>query len=338
MDNYKFVKNIGDGAFGSVYQAVLRPTGELVAVKRLKKKFFSWEECLELREIKVLRKTIHPNIVKLKEAVRVNDELFLVFEYCEKSVYHLIKESTPIEETRIREVVRDTLSGLQELHRNGFIHRDIKPENILIHSHTCKLADFGISKEIRTQPPFTDYVSTRWYRAPEILLKSKRYSWQVDIFAVGCIMAELYTGQPLFPGVNELDQLGRYCNILGSPYEWVEGNRLASQVNFCFPNSSGVPLSRLIPMASEEAIDFIYSVLVWDPRLRPSAEVCLQHSFFHKRNLSNSSISESKKNLMASHSSSSSHLSPNFRPQVNNRPEGLRKFGASMIMNNSLKK
>ena len=341
MDNYKIIKSIGDGGFGSVSQALVKSTGEVVAIKKLYQKFFSWEECLELREIKVLRKTIHPNIVKLKEAVRVNDELYLVFEFCEKNLFNLIK-SQSLDETRIKEIIRDILSGLQELHKNGFIHRDIKPENVLIQNHSCKLADFGISKEIRCQPPFTEYVSTRWYRAPEILLKNRRYSWQIDIFAVGCIMVELYTGAPLFPGVNEMDQLHRFCTIMGSPHDWVEGVRLASQINFCFPNCSGVPLRQIIPQASEESIDFLHSVLVWDPRLRPSAEVCLQHPFFHKRNLSSNAYpgggGDERKPTGFSHSVSSVNLSPAFRPQAVNRNQGLRKIGANMIFSGTKNK
>jgi protein kinase len=337
MDNYKIIRNIGDGGFASVKQAIVKTTGEVVAIKKLNQKFYSWEECLELREIKVLRKTVHPNIVKLKEAVRVNDDLYLVFEYCEKSVYNLIKESIEIEEQKIREVIKDTLTALAELHRNGFFHRDVKPENILIQGSQCKLADFGLAKEIRCQPPFTEYVSTRWYRAPEIILRSRKYSWQADMFAVGCIMAELYTRLPLFPGCSEMDQLARYCSILGAPEEWAEGSRLASQLNFCFPHLAGVPLSQIMPSASPEAIDFMYSVLTWDPRLRPSAENCLQHPFFHKRNLSSCNANGNAstldvRNSPLMHSSSVNYLSPGFKPQPNQRNDGLRKIGATLVL------
>ena len=107
----------------------------------------------------------------------------------------------PLEE--IKSIMFQTLQGLNTLHQHGIFHRDMKPENLLIHKGQVKLADLGLSKDIRTSPPFTDYVSTRWYRAPEILVHSTTYSYEVDIFAVGCIMAELYMGQPLFPGSSE---------------------------------------------------------------------------------------------------------------------------------------
>lgn len=105
-----------------------------------------------------------------------------------------------------RSIFWQTANSLQYCHRNGFFHRDLKPENLLIsETNIIKLADFGLAREIRSRPPFTDYVSTRWYRAPEILLRSTTYNSPVDIFALGCIMAELYEGKPLFPGTSEID-------------------------------------------------------------------------------------------------------------------------------------
>lgn len=110
------------------------------------------------------------------------------------------------------------LQGLNFMHKHGFFHRDIKPENLLCNGpELIKIADFGLAREIRSRPPYTDYVSTRWYRAPEVLLRSTNYSSPVDIWAVGCIMAELYTLQPLFPGRSEVDQIFRICSILGTP-------------------------------------------------------------------------------------------------------------------------
>ncbi len=100
----------------------------------------------------------------------------------------------------------------------GFFHRDLKPENLLCNgSDLVKIADFGLAREIRSRPPYTDYVSTRWYRAPEILLRSTSYSSPIDIWAVGCIAAECYTLRPLFPGSSEIDQLFKICGVLGTP-------------------------------------------------------------------------------------------------------------------------
>ncbi|RWS22255.1 serine/threonine-protein kinase ICK-like protein, partial [Leptotrombidium deliense] len=111
--------------------------------------------------------------------------------------------------------------GLNFMHKHGFFHRDIKPENLLCNApELIKIADFGLAREIRSRPPYTDYVSTRWYRAPEVLLRSTNYSSPIDVWAVGCIMAELYTLQPLFPGRSEIDQIFRICSVLGTPDKW----------------------------------------------------------------------------------------------------------------------
>ena len=110
-----------------------------------------------------------------------------------------------------------TLEGLSYMHKQGIFHRDMKPENILCKNGDIKIADFGLAKEVRSRPPHTDYVSTRWYRAPEILLHSTSYNSPIDIFALGCILAELYMLRPLFPGKNETDQMYKICAVLGSP-------------------------------------------------------------------------------------------------------------------------
>ena len=181
----------------------------------MKKKFYSWEECLTLREIKSLRKLSHVNIVKLKEVMRVNDELHLVFDYLDQDVYQLIKDrSEYLPESQIRSIMLQTFQGLAYMHKHGFFHRDMKPENMMTSGDVCKISDFGLAREIRSRPPYTDYVSTRWYRAPENLLRSINYNSPVDIFAMGCVMAELYNLRPLAPGSNEQDQLYKLCSCL----------------------------------------------------------------------------------------------------------------------------
>jgi serine/threonine protein kinase len=161
---------------------------------------------MQLREVKSLKKLNHPNIVKLKEVIRENDELFFVFEFMEANLYEVMKRrERHFPESKIRNIMYQIFQGLAFMHKNGFFHRDIKPENMLCRGDIVKIADFGLAREIRSRPPFTDYVSTRWYRAPEILLRSTNYNSPVDIFACGAIMAELYMLRPLFPGNNETD-------------------------------------------------------------------------------------------------------------------------------------
>lgn len=141
-----------------------------------------------------------------------------MFEYLDQNVIQIMKERKKLfSEPTIRNILYQTLQGLAYMHKNNYFHRDLKPENLLCYHQTLKIADFGLAREIDSSPPFTDYVSTRWYRAPEILLRSTNYSTPIDIFAVGAIMAELYTMRPLFPGSSEIDQIYKICQVLGTP-------------------------------------------------------------------------------------------------------------------------
>lgn len=148
------------------------------------------------------------------------------------------------------------------MHKHGYFHRDMKPENLLcMGPDVVKIADFGLAKEVRSRPPYTEYVSTRWYRAPEVLLRSTMYSAPIDIWAVGCIMAELYTFRPLFPGNSEIDEIFKICSVLGTPdkRDWPESYRLAAAMNFKFPQFSPTPLNKIITNASPgQSYDFAH--------------------------------------------------------------------------------
>ena len=191
--------------------------------------------------MKSLRKLNHPNVVKLKEVIRENDELYFVFEYMIQNLYQQIKDRDRyFSETRVKNWIYQILQSIAYLHKHGYFHRDLKPENLLITEDTVKLADFGLAREIRSKLPYTDYVSTRWYRAPEVLLRSPYYSAPIDVFAIGVIAAELFTLRPLFPGSSEQDELYKICSVNGTPNQetWAEGMKLASQMGFGFRSSS----------------------------------------------------------------------------------------------------
>lgn len=172
------------------------------------------------------------------------------------------------------------------MHKHGYFHRDMKPENLLcMGPELVKIADFGLAREIRSRPPYTDYVSTRWYRAPEVLLRSTMYSAPIDIWAVGCIMAELYTFRPLFPGNSEIDEVFKVCSVIGTPdkRDWPEGFKLAAAMNFKFPQFSPTSLATLIPNASPEAIALMTDMLRWNPAKRPSAQQALRYPYFQQQ-------------------------------------------------------
>ncbi|XP_019130076.2 serine/threonine-protein kinase MAK isoform X1 [Larimichthys crocea] len=285
MNRYTTLKQLGDGTYGSVLLGKSNETGELVAIKRMKRKFYSWDECLNLREVKSLKKLSHANVVRLREVVRENDYLYFVFEYMKENLYQLMKERNKLfPESVVRNMTFQILQGLSFIHEHGYFHRDMKPENLLcMGPELVKIADFGLAREIRSQPPYTDYVSTRWYRAPEVLLKSNTYSSPIDIWAVGCIMAELYTLRPLFPGNSEVDEIFKICQVLGTlkKSDWPEGYNLATSMNFRFPKCVPTSLRSLIPNASNEAITLMKDMLQWDPEKRPSAAQALRYPYFH---------------------------------------------------------
>ncbi|XP_072219909.1 serine/threonine-protein kinase MAK-like [Leuresthes tenuis] len=285
MNRYTMLKQLGDGTYGSVLLGKSNETGELVAIKRMKKKFYSWDECLNLREVKSLKKLNHANVVKLKEVIRENDYLYFVFEYMRENLYQLMNERSKLfPESVIRNMTFQILQGLSFIHKNGYFHRDMKPENLLcMGPELVKIADFGLARELRSQPPYTDYVSTRWYRAPEVLLKSRSYSSPIDIWAVGCIMAELYTLRPLFPGNSEVDEIFKICQVLGTlkKSDWPEGFHLAASMNFRFPKYVPTSLRSLIPNASDLAVTLMKDMLQWDPEKRPSAAQALKYPYFH---------------------------------------------------------
>ena len=287
MNRFKDLKVIGEGSFGIVYLAEEKETQTLVAIKRMKRRYNSWEECMNLREVRSLRKIRHPNIIKLREVFREENQLHLVFDYAESNLFKFYSaefkhKGSEIPEQFIKRVIYQTLRGLEHLHAKGFFHRDLKPENLLVDSEkNIKIADFGLAREIRSMPPYTDYISTRWYRAPEILLKMPNYSHPVDIFALGCIMAELFLGRPMFDGKSEMDQLHKIFSVLGYPKKWPEGLALAAKLGIELEERPARSLKLLLPRASPDAINLLQKMFQLDPKKRGSANSLMQHPFFN---------------------------------------------------------
>lgn len=284
MEKYKVLEELGDGTCGSVYRAINMETSEIVAVKKMKRKFYSWEDCMNLREVKSLCKLNHPNIIKLKEIVRENNELFFIFDFMEYNLYQIMRgKKKPFSEEEIRAFMSQVLQGLSHMHRNGYFHRDLKPENLLVTGDVIKIADFGLAREVSSIPPFTDYVATRWYRAPEVLLQSSKYTPAVDMWAVGAVVAELFTMCPIFPGESEIDQLYKICCVLGTP-DWTtfpEAKNISLLFSISYSEIMPANLADIIPNASLEALDLIKQLCFWDPLRRPTADQCLLHPFFH---------------------------------------------------------
>lgn len=193
MNRYEITAQIGDGTFGRVMKATNKQTSSTVAIKQIKKKMKSWNECISLREIQTLREISHPNIVTLLEVILENDgSLYFVFEYmADGSLYELMKicieSKSTLSNARVITYVKQILQGLQFLHEEKHcFHRDIKPENVLVSGDTIKLADFGLARSlIDSNPQLTYYVSTRWYRAPEVILRASSYGPPIDLICDG---------------------------------------------------------------------------------------------------------------------------------------------------------
>ncbi|PKC17889.1 Pkinase-domain-containing protein, partial [Rhizophagus irregularis] len=302
MDDYLTVKELGNGSFGTVVQAKHNQTGQVVAIKKMKKKFSSWDKVCELREFKALRTLpSHPSIISLLEAFLIPQtrELYFVFEYMEGNLYQLIKDrrGKKLNEKIVQSIIFQILEGLYFIHSYGIFHRDMKPENILISTQKkITFGDFGLAREIKSKPPYTDYVSTRWYRAPEVLLRSNSYSAPIDLWAVGTILAELFTLNPLFPGYSEIDQLYTISKVLGSPNvkselnvqtdgigggEWKEGVKLAKTMGFSFPQTPPQPLSNMFSQSTPPYfLEFLSNLLLYDPKQRLTALDALKHPYF----------------------------------------------------------
>ena len=286
MEKYQVTKMLGGGSFGTVHQARNMETGEYVAIKELAESQHNWNVCIEMAEVKALSKLNHPNIVKLVEVIKKNNKLYLVFEYLERNILDWLKakiEKRCTNEIEVRNIMFQTLQGLYFMHRNGYMHRDLKLENILEFKGTVKIADFGLAKKKDANPPLTDYVSTRWYRAPELILSSTVYDEKVDIFAMGAIMGELYNGQAMFNGTSQIDQLHKVFSVLGTPSqtEWEEGYKLARALNLNnFPQLRKKDLAEVVPTANQDAIDLMGKMFVYDAKKRISALEALQHPYF----------------------------------------------------------
>ncbi|KAJ7071038.1 kinase-like domain-containing protein [Mycena amicta] len=304
----------------------------LVAVKRMRKKWEGWDECQRLKELESLRAIpFHPNIIPLYDFFLQPDskELYFVFEPMEGNLYHLVKarKGRPFAGGLTSSVFRQMVSGLEHIHASGYFHRDMKPENVLVtttglHDYASvsphappnappekdvvaiiKLADFGLAREIRSLPPYTEYVSTRWYRAPEVLLMSNDYSTPVDMWALGTIMAELINLRPLFPGVDTIDQLARICDVLGDPSDiygfdvhnnpvgggpWPRGLQMASGNGFTFRKTqpkniySLFPLEPHFPAVPLSLVHCIRDLLKYEPGARLTSRQCLDHPYLRE--------------------------------------------------------
>ncbi|XP_075149577.1 cyclin-dependent kinase-like 1 isoform X2 [Haematobia irritans] len=289
MDRYEKLSRLGEGSYGVVYKCRDRETGQLVAVKR----FVESEDDpairkIALREIRLLKNLKHPNLVSLLEVFRRKRRLHLVFEFCELTVLHeLERHPQGCPEHLTKQIVYQTMQGVAYCHKQGCLHRDIKPENILLTAQgQVKLCDFGFARMLSPGENYTDYVATRWYRAPELLVGDTQYGTPVDVWAIGCLFAELVRGEALWPGRSDVDQLylirktlgdllPRHIQIFGQN-EYFKGITLPVPPNL-------ESLEEKMPVKALQnplTIDFLKKCLDKDPAKRWPCEKLVKHSYF----------------------------------------------------------
>uniref|UniRef100_A0A8D0L2P1 cyclin-dependent kinase n=1 Tax=Sphenodon punctatus TaxID=8508 RepID=A0A8D0L2P1_SPHPU len=265
MEKYEKIGKIGEGSYGVVFKCRNKDTGQIVAIK----KFLESEDDpvikkIALREIRMLKQLKHPNLVNLLEVFRRKRKLHLVFEYCDHTI--LSTDSNIYVSVQC-------------------IHRDVKPENILITKHSViKLCDFGFAR-ILTGPCdyYTDYVATRWYRSPELLVGDTQYGSPVDVWAIGCVFAELLSGIPLWPGKSDVDQLYLIRKTLGDliprHQQAFSQNQFFSGVRIPDPENTE-PLELKFPNISYTSLGLMKGCLHMDPAERLTCEQLLQHPYF----------------------------------------------------------
>ncbi|KAJ3397906.1 Cyclin-dependent kinase-like 3 [Lobulomyces angularis] len=292
MEAYEKLGSIGEGTYGMVMKCRQRETGQIVAIKKFKES----EDDLQirktaLREVRMLKQLKNDNIVNLLDVFRRKGKLYLVFEHVDHTILEdLDKAPHGLSDDIARgDVVRkcmwQLLKAVDYLHSHNVIHRDIKPENILVSLNgVLKLCDFGFARTLAGPgAKYTDYVATRWYRAPELLVGDTEYGKAVDIWATGCIFAEILTGQPLFPGDTDIDQLYRIIKCLGKLNKRHMDVFLKNPlfVGGRIPEVNKVtPLESKLPHISAEAMSWLRSSLLYDPDQRATTRQLMQHTYF----------------------------------------------------------
>ena len=237
-----------------------------------------------IREISLLKELKHPNIVKLYNVVHSEKKLTLVFEYADMDLKKALDDrGKGFDGQTIRSYLFQLLRGIAYCHQHRVLHRDLKPQNLLINRDgVLKIADFGLARAFGIPVrSYTHEVVTLWYRAPDVLMGSRKYSTQVDIWSIGCIMAEMITSHPLFPGSNDQDQLHRIFKALGTPTpaDWPTVADLP-EYKAEFYQYQPQAWSTLVPGIDAVGIDLLARLLKQDPNQRLSAKAALEHSYF----------------------------------------------------------
>ncbi|KAK0538834.1 mitogen activated protein kinase [Tilletia horrida] len=297
-NRYKVCDVIGEGAYGVVCSAIHKATGQKVAIKKIQPFDHQMFALRTLRELKLLRYfqecEVSENIISILDIVKPSSfeqfqEVYLIQELMETDLHRVVR-TQQLSDDHAQYFTYQILRALKAMHSADVIHRDLKPSNLLLNANCdLKVCDFGLARSILTAEPngtetgfMTEYVATRWYRAPEIMLTFKQYTKAIDIWAVGCILAEMLTGRPLFPGRDYHHQLSLILDLLGTPTldEFYNINsRRSREYIRALPFRKRKDFTAVFPKASPEAVDFLKRTLTFDPKRRLTVEEALAHPY-----------------------------------------------------------
>ncbi|CAM6033123.1 unnamed protein product [Sphagnum compactum] len=286
------IQPVGRGAYGIVCSAMDKEIGEEVAIKKIATAFANRIDAKRtLREIKILRHMNHDNVIRIKDVIRPPrrdnfNDVYIVYELMDTDLNQIIRSNQPLTEKHCQYFLYQLLRGLKYVHSANVLHRDLKPSNLLLNANCdLKIADFGLARTTSDTNFMTEYVVTRWYRAPELLLNCSEYTEAIDVWSVGCIFMELLNRKPLFPGKDYVQQLVLITELIGSPQDdelsFLQSENARRYIHQ-LPRFARQPLAKKFKNLQPAAADLADKMLVFDPARRITVAEALRHEYLAK--------------------------------------------------------